>query len=141
MNSLLVKGIVSAIGLGGTIVGGYYGVEALTNEKIPLKNTIERQLRRQGYTIFILNNQEWQAKFNSFKSEKNLKELAEALKEGREDDFKVEKETENTKGGEALNKWCKEVLDLEKDKGHKTIANAKLFCAEQKSPKSESKQK
>lgn len=120
--------LLSAIGLGGTVVGGYYAVEALTDERVPVKNTIERKLRKEGYTKFIFKTEEWQANFKKFKEGSHSSAFTNALKE---EGFAVTTSEEDiVKGGEALKKWCEKALELEKDEGHKTIENAKLFCAE-----------
>lgn len=42
MSPRLIKGIMGAIGLGGAVVGGYYAVETLTDERVPSKILFEK---------------------------------------------------------------------------------------------------
>ncbi|OAL10499.1 hypothetical protein A6V39_00345 [Candidatus Mycoplasma haematobovis] len=139
MKPIVIKGIAGTLGASGLVVGGYYGIEALSNEHIPviIRNTIEKELIKEGYTIFSLNESEWQTKFESFRDGDKLEAFAKALKEFKGNSFVVAKSQANTEGGKELKNWCIALLDLEKEKQteNKTIENAKNFCAEKQTPK------
>ncbi|OAL09988.1 hypothetical protein A6V39_03685 [Candidatus Mycoplasma haematobovis] len=131
MNPTIIKGTIGVLSASGLGVGGYYGISALTKQKEP--RTISEQLIADNYQPFDLNKTDWQNKFDTFRAGSSTTKLKAALQEFVSG-FEVEKNKANLQGGTKLKDWCKLVLEQEKDKvtGHKTLDNAKLFCAEKK---------
>ncbi|OAL10497.1 hypothetical protein A6V39_00335 [Candidatus Mycoplasma haematobovis] len=118
MKPAIVKGIIGTIGVGGVVVGGYYGSGSLFPPKIPAekpKASIRNLITNTGRTV--LNNQSnnglWGIKLNTyellFKSPK-----------------KINLETEDEEG---LKKWCDDATKKEtEDKNDNDYSIAQQLC-------------